>query len=268
MTCPSQLPSFFQRIFIIGLVLPLLLFSTGCNRLWLPQLSDLPLTMHITSVEAGVYAIAGETRLPQDTQITVAAIRYLSVDDLPANKPPADKSLTDNLIATDGTAQFNPTPTYSILAYQSAQVAQGKWQTQLHLWQIAKDGKYQESWQLEQSRLGLSFKPSEKVMFLATLTPVDNLSALERQLARQGLRLADGTIRSTPEGQRYAQVNQFLAIALPTGKTAPPTPRAEEENYGWGDRYLIPPEPQNHHDLQFPSDRQTNAPPMPDEFLR
>ena len=113
----------------------------------------------------------GETRLPKDTQITVAAVRYLSVDD-----------------ALDGgaAAQFNPTPTYSILAYQSAKVAQGKWQAQLNLWQVANDGNYRESWQLEQSRLGLSLKPAEKVMFLATLTPADDLSAIEQQLAKRG----------------------------------------------------------------------------------
>ncbi len=247
MTC---LPPALHRIFAMCLVLPLLLVSTGCNGLWLPQLSDLPLTMQITPVKLGVYAIAGEARLPQDTQITVAAIRYLEVDDV-----------------SEGATLFNPTPTYSILAYQSAKVTKGKWQTQLDLWQVAKDGKYRESWQLEQSRLGLSFQPSEKVMFLATLTPIDDLSALEQQLARQGMRLTSGTVRSTPEGQRYAQMNRSLAIALPTGTTTPPT-STDEVNFGWGDRYLIPQEPQNPYDLQFPGDRQTNAPPIPDEFLR
>jgi hypothetical protein len=216
--------------------------------------------MRVTPVDAGVYAIAGETRLPENTQITVAAVRYLAVDELPTDSLPANSLLVN-------ATQFNPTPTYSILAYQPAKVTKGKWQTQLDLWQVAKDGKYQESWQLEQSRLGVSFKPSEKVMFLATLPPADDLSALEQRLARQGMRLAIGTVRSTSEGQRYAQVNQSLAIALPTGETAPPT-SADEANFGWGDRYLIPQEPQNPYDLQFPGDRQTNAPPMPDEFLQ
>lgn len=216
--------------------------------------------MRVSLVNLGVYAIAGETRLPENTQITVAAVRYLAVDELPADKLPVDSLLVNS-------SQYNPTPTYSILAYQSAKVTKGKWQTQLDLWQVARDGKYQESWQLEQSRLGVSFKPSEKVMFLATLTPADDLSALEQQLAKRGMRLSSGTVRSTSEGQRYAQVNQSLAIALPTGKTAPPT-SAEEANFGWGDRYLIPQEPQNPYDLQFPGDRQTNAPPMPGEFLQ
>ncbi|HEY9643918.1 MAG TPA: hypothetical protein V6C57_25735, partial [Coleofasciculaceae cyanobacterium] len=90
----------------------------------------------------------------------------------------------------------------------------------------------------------------------------------EQQLAEQGLRLANGTVRSTSEGQRYAQVNQTLAIALPTGETTPPRPQLDEVNYGWGYRYLIPNEPPNPYDLEFPGDRQTNAPPRPEEFLQ
>jgi hypothetical protein len=256
MMCPTFMLLSLRRIFLIGLVLPLLLFSTGCNGLWVPgRLSDVPLTIRITPLKQGIYEITGEARLPKNTEITVAAVRYLSIDDSPDSRGGA-------------AAQLSPTPTYSILAYQSAKVAQGKWQTQLNLWQVADDGKYQESWQLEQARLELSLQPSEKVMFLATLTPAADLSAIEQQLARRGLQLASGSVRSTPEGQRYAQVNQFLAIALPTGNTVPPTPRAEEANYGWGDRYLIPQEPQNPYDLQFPGDRQTSAPSVPDEFLR
>ena len=242
----------FRRAFLC-LMLPLLLCITGCKGLWSPsQLSDVPLNIRVAPLGLGLYGISGETSLPQGTQLTVVAVRYLTID---------------ASVDADA-AQFNPTPTYSILAYQPVKVAKGKWQTQLNLWQVAADGRYQESWQLEQARLGLALKPSENIVFLATLTPVDNLSALERQLAGLGQRLASGAVRSTPEGQRYAQVNQSLALALPTGSTTPPGPQANEVNYGWGDRYLIPQEPQNPYDLEFPRERQTNAPPLPGEFLR
>jgi hypothetical protein len=240
------------------LTLCLLLLSTGCSpQLRLPQLrlpgqvSDVALSMRVMASGAmpGIYTIAGETNLPKDTQLTVAALRYLSVEQ-------------------EFAAQFNPLPTYSILAYQTVKIVDDHWQTQLNLWQVAPDGQYQETWQLEQARLGLAFKPSQDVVFLATLTPADKLSRLEQQLADEGLRLASGTVRSTPEGQRYAQVNQALAIALPTGETTPPRPQLDEVNYGWGYRYLIPNEPQNPYDLEFPGDRKTNAPPRPEEFLQ
>ncbi|NJR66212.1 MAG: hypothetical protein HC772_14235 [Leptolyngbyaceae cyanobacterium CRU_2_3] len=233
-------------------VLLFLVLSVGCTQLRFPgQLSDVLLNVHVTASEvSGTYTIAGETNLPQNTPLTVAAVRYLSVDNSTA-------------------AQFNPVPTYSILAYQTVKVVDGKWQTQLNLWQVAPNGKYQETWQLEQARLGIiSFKPSKDVIFLATLTPVEKLSRLEQKLARQGMRLASGTVRSTPEGQRYAQANQTLAIALPRGETTPPQPQLDQVNYGWGYRYLIPKEPQNPYNLEFPGDRQTTAPPRPEEFLQ
>lgn len=233
------------------LSLCLLLLCGSCTHLRLPgHLSDVALNMQLTRAdEPGLYTIAGETNLPKGTQLTVAALRYLSVD-----SPTA--------------ALFQPVPTYSILAYETAKVSEGKWQTQLNLWQVAADGKYQETWQLEQKRLGLSLKPSEEVVFITTLAPIEKLSRLEQQLSDQGMRLARGTIRTSADGQRYAQINQVLAIALPTGDTVPPAAEPTEVNYGWGERYIIPQEPQNPYDLEFPSDRQTNAPPRPDEFLQ
>ncbi|MBD3880774.1 hypothetical protein IFO70_03290 [Phormidium tenue FACHB-886] len=239
--------SFWQHrnLFVL---LPLLL-CISCTSLRFPgQLEDIELTLRVEAAEPqGVYAVSGETNLPNETELTVVAIRYLSLDE---------------------PAGFKPTRTYSILAYQPTEVQNGKWQTQLNLWQVAPDGDYQESWQLEQARLGLSFQPATDVIFLATLTPPDKLSRLEQLLAAHGMRLSNRTVQTTPEGQRYAQIDQTIAIALPTGATTPPQPDPNEENYGWGYRYLIPKEPQNPYDLAFPKERQTNAPADPNEFLR
>jgi hypothetical protein len=233
------------------LVLPLLFMSLSCAQLRLPgQFSDVTLNLNVTAADIpGVYRIAGETNLPDKTQLTIAAVRQLSLKNSAA-------------------ANFKLNPTYSILAYQPVTVTGGKWSTQLNLWQVAPNGKYQETWQLEQTRLGLSLQPAEEVIFLATLTPPDKLSRLEQQLADRGMRLAGGTVLSTPDGQRYAQVNQVIAVALPTGETSPPIPQADEVNYGWGYRYLIPQEPQNPYTLEFPKERQTNAPPQREEFLQ
>lgn len=229
-------------------LLPLLL-CVGCTSLRFPgQLADIELTLQVAAAETqGVYAVSGETNLPDETQLTVAAVRYLSLDE---------------------PAGFNPTPTYSILAYQPTEVQNGKWETQLNLWQVDPEGNYQETWQLEQARLGLSFQPATDVIFLATLTPPDKLSRLEQLLAAHGMRLSNRTVQTTPEGQRYAQIDQSIAIALPTGTTTPPPPDPNAENYGWGYRYLIPKEPQNPYDLAFPNERQTNAPPVVNEFLQ
>lgn len=206
--------------------------------------------MRVTATETpGVYTIAGNTTLPDNTRLNVAAIRYLY---------PGDAA----------SATFNPDPTYSILAYQFAQVQKGEWQTKLNLWQVASNGQFKEAWQLSQPKLGLSFKPDEAVVFMASLAPITKLSELEQQLSRKGLKFPGGTIRTTSEGERYAQVNQLMAIALPSGNTSPSPPRPEEINYGWGYRYLIPLEPQNPYNLEFPDKRQTDAPPKPNEFLQ
>ena len=239
----------FQASFWRVLVLLPILFCVSCTSLPLGQLADADLNLQVAATEKpGVYALAGETNLPDRTQLTVMAVRYLAVE--------------------NPVAGSKPDPTYSILAHQTAQIQHSKWQAELNLWQVAPDGQYQETWQLEQPQLGLSLQPATDVVFLATLTPADKLSHLEPQLALRGMRLSDRTVQTTAEGQRYAQVDQAIAVALPTGKTTPPLPNPNLINYGWGDRYLMPQEPQNPYDLAFPSIRQTSAPPAADEFLR
>ena len=237
----------FKSLFL--LLLPLL-FCVSCTSFpLLGQLADVNLNLQVAATATpGVYTISGETNLPDQTQLTVMAVRYLSLE--------------------NSAASFKPNPTYSILAYQPAQIQHNKWQAQLNLWQVAPDGQYQETWQLEQAQLGLPLRPVTEVVFLATLTPADKLSRLEPLLATRGMRLSNRTVQTTAEGQRYAQVDRSIAIALPTGSTTPPAPNPNQRNYGWGDRYLMPQEPQNPYDLKFPSDRLTNAPPAADEFLR
>lgn len=224
---------------------------SGCNQLqFFYQWSEVELDMRVATTDTpGVYSVIGRANLPENTEIAVAAVRYLHPDDRAA-------------------AQLNPNPTYSVLAYQPVKVEQGKWQIDLNLWQVARDGRYQEAWQLEQPKLNLSLKPDETVIFLATLTPAAELSELEQQLAKRGIRLPRGSVFSTSEGFRYAQVHHAMAVSLPTGRTTPPPERPEDRNGGWGDRYIIPQEPQNPTNLEFPENRTTNAPASLDEFLQ
>ena len=236
----------------LGIALVLFL-STGCSRLLQAKpLQDINLKFTVEEQLPGVYSLAGKTNLPEKSQVMVAAIRYLYP-------------------ATQASRNFNPNPTYTVLAYQPAEVNSGQWQTRLNLWETALDGRFQEAWQLDQAKLKLALKPSEAVVFLATLAPVDGsdqLQQLENQLAKQKIQLSRQLVHGTADGQQYIQVSQTVAIALPTGSTTAPSLRPDEINGGWGNRFLIPLEPQNPIKLERPKERRTNAPATVEEFLK
>lgn len=244
---------------VVSLVL-LLVLNTGCAQQFLPaQLFSFSIPKPASAVDfqlrvtpaqrPGVYTVTGDTNLPATKRITVAAVRYL--------RP--NRSTT---VAT------NQNPSYSILAYQDAKIVQGKWQTTLNLWQVAPDGQFRETWQLDQEKLGFLLDAEPEVTFLATLAPTDSLAELELELAKQERRLTRSLIRSTAEGERYIQVSQVLPVSLPSGKTAPPQPRPDDLNGGWGERFILLPEPQNPTKLEQPSESRTNAPLSPTEFLQ
>ncbi len=230
-----------------------LLGLCGCSQLPLlrsQSLSNADLQIQVLpSNTPGEYAIQGNTDLPNQSQIRVAAIRYLY---------PASQALHSK-------------PTYSILAYQTAKVTQGKWQATLNLWQVAPDGQFQEAWQGLRSDLNLAVNPASEVVFLATLPPgdkADQLRQIEQQLEKQGKALNSQLVQSTTDGDRYLQAAQKLAIALPTSKTTPPPSKPEDINGGWGNRFLMPPEPENPYQLKLPENHRTNARPSLSEFLR
>jgi hypothetical protein len=235
---------------LLGLML---LVSAGCSRIKLPgQLADANLQIDVVQDALGTYTIAGKTNLPEKSKVAIAAVRYL-------------------YLAQQSSQNLNRKPTYAVLAYQTTEVNQGKWNAQLKLWQVAKDGRYQEVWQLDQNQLKLPVKPANDVVFLATLVPlnqVDQLQSLEQIIAKQNLKIASSLVRTTPEGQQYVQVGQAKDIPLPTGRTQPPPVRPEDINGGWGRRYLMPLESQNPYKLELPSDRRTDAPASPEEFLK
>lgn len=252
-------PTWYSFRGLVSLTI-LVLLNTGCSEVsltarqlptLLPDLStDGNFQFSVTpSGRPGVYAVAGTTNLPNKTRIAVAAIRYLQPGkDVPENPKP-------NL-------------TYSILAYQDVKVNQGKWQTTLNLWKVAPSGKFQEAWQLEQSKLGISLKPEPELLFLATVEPTDSLSELESLLQKQGIKLVSNIVRNTVEGERFIQSNQLLTVGLPTGQTTPPKPRPDDLNGGWGPRYLLIDEPPNTNKFEQPDKRRTDAPISPNEYLQ
>ncbi|WP_339375276.1 hypothetical protein [Stenomitos frigidus] len=242
--------AWYQPWLSIALVLFL---GTGCTRLLQSKpLQDINLKFTVEKQLPGVYTLAGNTNLPEKSQVMVAAIRYLYP-------------------ASQASKNFNPGPTYTILAYQPAEVSGGRWQTNLNLWETARDGRFQEAWQLDQAKLKLSLNPAGEVVFLATLAPVDGsdqLQQLENQLAKQKIQLSRKLVHGTADGQQYIQVTQTMAIDLPTGGTTAPAIRPQDINGGWGNRFLIPPEPQNPIKLERPKERRTNAPATAEEFLK
>jgi hypothetical protein len=235
----------------------LLITLSGCSKLLeLPgqkKLSEAELKLQVTPANTpGTYEVTGTTNLPNQSQIRVAAIRFL--------KPAAQAS-----------RDLNPKPTYSILAYQTVEVNQGKWRAALNLWKPAADGRYQETWQLDQPKLNITLDPDSDVVFLATYAIDDrpeNVLKFDQRLRQQGKTLENGVLLSTVDNRRYVQSTQKVAIALPTGKTDPPPVRPEDINGGWGNRYLMPGEPPNTIKLEFPKDRQTNALPSMKEFMK
>jgi hypothetical protein len=200
----------------------------------------------------GTYEVSGKTAFPDRSSLRVAAIRYL--------------------YPTHAASQLlGSRPTYSVLAYAGAIVENGTWNVPLTLWQTAPDGQQLETWQLTQQDLKLQVKPAEKVVFIATLAPgikADSLQKLEQALLSQNQGLDTAVINRMEKGDRFLQLIQTVEAALPTGKTSPPVPTSEDLNGGWGNRFLMPDEPPNPNNLEFPAHRRTTARPSPQEFMR
>ncbi|MEO1590370.1 MAG: hypothetical protein AAFU71_03645, partial [Cyanobacteria bacterium J06632_22] len=158
-----------------------------------------------------------------------------------------------------------PKLTYSVLDYQVVEVEEGSWRGNLQLWQQSSIGRWQETWQMDQKELSLQVSPLEEVIFLATFTPIDQLTTLEGILAQQGLQLSSELLRTTAEGQRYLHLEKTLPLPLPPDDLI--SERPEPHNGGWGTRYLLIEEPPMPYQVQFPDERQSDRPATVDEFL-
>ena len=232
----------------LAIALVLLVLCTSCFS---PKSSDVSLNLKVQPANrSGMYNVTGTTNLPDRSRIAVSAIRYLF--------PTEEQSLAPD-----------PNATYSILDRQITEVAQGKWQATLNLWQVAPDGRLQEAWQLNQAQTQLSLNPSPEVSFVAIFDP----SAQQLQSQQQGLQAEDlrgSLVRFTTEGQSYVKASQTLPITLPVERRPPPKRETEDINYGWGNRYEIEPEPSVAKTMppQSLKTDQINSPLSPSEFLR
>ncbi|MGB7443120.1 MAG: hypothetical protein WA919_18805 [Coleofasciculaceae cyanobacterium] len=206
----------------------------------------------------GIYNVTGTTNLPDKSQIAIAAIRYLRTDD-------------DTFIDTELDTN------YSILDRKIVEIDQGKWQTNLILWQVSPDGRFREAWQLNQPLVGQSLNPTKQVTFIATFDPSaklpsnsdEGISVSEEQ-EQQVQELQGDLVRFNQEGNPYVQASQSLRIGLPVGRKSPPALRTEDINGGWGNRYELPAS-QNVVGTLRPQPietKQINTPLSPPQFLR
>lgn len=227
------------------LVVLLLALCVSCTPSKPPEMA-LKVNVQAAS-NPGSYNVSGTTNLPNQSPITVAAIRSLR---------PANQQLQDDASAS-----------YSILDRQMVQVDQGKWQATLNLVQVAPDGRLKEAWQLGSSAVE-TLTPSPEVSFVAIFDPTGQNFKSKQAVNIQDIR--GNLVRFSPEGLPYVQAAQSLPVSLPNGRRTPPKLTAQEVNGGWGNRSEIPPQPPVASKMspqQF-STTQTNAPLSPAEFLR
>ncbi len=209
-TTLRALPAFklvLKRLLPLGLA-AILLTCTGCATVsnWFQaRVSPAPIELTILQVEPsvrpGMYTVAGNATLPDQSQITVAAVRLL---DAPQN--------LDNDTAEQ---------TYEILARQSTLVERGAWQTNLNLWRVAATGDFQEAWQISQNYLDTGFKPSPEVTFTATFDPTQQPLEFQSQVEEGGNLARQSLAQYNSDGELYLQASRTLTLALPTGSTAP-----------------------------------------------
>ncbi|NEP61324.1 MAG: hypothetical protein F6K31_30940 [Symploca sp. SIO2G7] len=188
-----------------------------------------------------IYEIQGTANFPDQTELNVLAMRQLS---------PSDEKV-------------EPKPTYSVLDYQVVRVQNGRWQGELTLRQLAVDGSRQETWQLDQTELAMDVEPHDNIVIMATYTPLDQLTTLERILAQQGLKVAPELLQTTLDGRRYLEMKKVLNVPADNQISQ----RPQLYNDGWGPRYLLIEEPPMPYQVEFPKERQTNRPADSSEFL-
>jgi hypothetical protein len=229
-------------VLAIGLSL-VMVISSGCttvNQLN-SNLSPSPVELSILQVEPrsnGSYTVSGNTTLPDQTRITVSAVRYF--------KP------------TLGAGSSN----YAILDRQVALVKQGVWETRLNLWQPSQNGQFQETWQTARN-FNQRPEPESSVTFLATLEPAHQSVTLQQQVEALDPSVQAAIARFTTDGELYLQASKSLTVPPPPGdaSTAVAATRSEPIR----PQQVKPLTPAN---AQTERQSQTNTPLASDAFLR
>ncbi len=204
------------------LVLVVLVMTTACDR---PPSNlfgraqnnavDIVIEQITETGQPGQFILTGTTSLPDKTPLTVSAVRLVSSPNVSALTPEGSQ--------------------HAILDRKSAFVKDGRWQTQLQLWEIGPEGTYQENWQTIGGSAIDPASSSPSVDFLATLEPID-LAKSNLMTRPNLLESADSPLLNfTPDGEPYLKASQSRIVALPSG-AMPATGLPQESQATWENR--------------------------------
>jgi hypothetical protein len=191
-----------RKIFFPILVILMVVMGTACSQVadYLLPPNDrgselLTIERVAESDGAGQFILSGKANLPKQTQLTVSAVRSLTlttVDDL-----------------------SNQRILYGILDRQTAVVEDGRWQAKVSLWIPSPEGYYQENWQQEDALIIDDLRPNPMVDFFVTVEPKEFTRSVATASQKElGL---DTTLllNFTPDGEPYLKTSTALAIPLP-----------------------------------------------------
>lgn len=216
------------------LVLVLGLFLAGCQSLGAVIPDQPPVVLTIEQVKPdsnpGQYVLYGQTSLPDGTELTVSATR-------PLTSSAPEVSLSEPVV-------------HSTLARSSATTENGRWQTQLQLWQASPEGLYQEIWQMQEPLASLPLSPQQEVLFAVTLSP-NALAQSEQKPLKDLKRLGKSpAFNVTPAGEPYLESRQALAVSLPSPNRTATVPTQNSKPSLWAGRTA-----QSQMDSSFTSDQ-------------
>jgi hypothetical protein len=216
-----------KKIFLCLSLVCILLLGASCNNLqntFNSSGKSAPIELTIEQVSpggsTGNYALRGQTSLPEGTQLSVFAVRYLQQ---PSDQFPDEK-----------VTQF------AILDREFITTQNQQWNTELNLWQTTPDGKLLENWQLPEYALDQPPTAEPTVTFFVTLDPANFTEEIKRQVNRGDRQTDNPILRFTPAGEGYLQASQVVSIALPTGQTSAPPAATAPENPWQGRNTLNP----------------------------
>ncbi|HIK45593.1 MAG TPA: hypothetical protein IGR64_12025 [Leptolyngbyaceae cyanobacterium M65_K2018_010] len=161
--------------------------TSDANLLTIDQVSE--------SDGPGQFLLAGKANLPEQTPLTVSAIRQLIL--------PSDNRSNDNDLR------------YGILDRKTTLVRDARWQVKLSLWEVNSEGYYQENWQQGKGSIATAFQPSPRVDFFLTVEPQDFAQVAPKLRSQRLESQVKDLRRFTPEGEPYLSTGTALAIPLP-----------------------------------------------------
>jgi hypothetical protein len=178
--------------------------SFGCNSLQSLTTSDTAITFSIEDIsvigQMQDISVGGKATLPTNLQLVVSAVRPLK--DFSGETPVENQ------------------PLYAILDRQFVAVENGLWQTQLKLREPDKNGVLFENWQLNPELKDSDLSPSSQVVFMLALEPTSLTGKMSQQLANASINNGETRLSYTSSGEAYLQVEQAIAMPVPTGTVA------------------------------------------------